>query len=299
MKRKRSYNILIVPHARAEFKKYTISSRSLRGVSLLALLLGLCGVLLPYYLVRTLHYSIRVERLERENSGLRETNTRFDDSLAELKDHVTEFENKSYKFALMAGVEELPGKNEAAGGSDFGGAAVGAPSVTDLRGQLTQLRERTQALRGTYSVLEKVYQDQSLLLASTPSILPVKGILGHGFGWRRDPFTGQREFHKGIDISAPTGRKVMAPADGIVVKASKLRGYGRVIYLSHGNGMMTRYGHLSELNVKLGQKVNRGGVIGFVGSTGRSTGPHLHYEVLVHSQKINPMKYILENLPSI
>ena len=299
MKRKRSYTILIVPHARAEFKKYRIGLGSLRGVSLLALLWGLCGVLLPYYLVRTLHYSSRVERLERENSGLREINARFDESLAELKNHVTEFENKSYKFALMAGVEELPGKNEAAGGSDFGGAVVGVPSVTDLRGQLSQLRERTQALRGTYSVLEKVYQDQSLLLASTPSILPVKGILGHGFGWRRDPFTGQREFHKGIDISAPTGRKIMAPADGIVVKASKLQGYGRVIYLSHGNGMMTRYGHLSEFNVKLGQKVSRGSVIGFVGSSGRSTGPHLHYEVLVHSQKINPMKYILENLPSI
>ncbi len=127
----------------------------------------------------------------------------------------------------------------------------------------------------------------------------MKGILGHGFGWRRDPFTGQREFHKGIDISAPTGRKVLAPADGIVVKVSRVRGYGRVLYLSHGNGIMTHYGHLSEFNVKLGQKVSRGGVIGFVGSTGRSTGPHLHYEVVVHNRKVDPMKYILENLPSI
>ena len=299
MKQKRSYTIMIVPHARAEFKKYTISSKTLMGTALLAVFLGLCGVLLPYYLVQTLQYSNRVERLEQENTGLREANTRFDESLAELSDYVTEFENKSYKFALMAGVEDLPGRSEAAGGSGFGAAPVGAPSVTELRSQLTQLRERTQALRGSYSVLEKVYQDQSLLLASTPSILPMKGILGHGFGWRRDPFTGQREFHKGIDISAPTGRKVLAPADGIVVKVSRVRGYGRVLYLSHGNGIMTHYGHLSEFNVKLGQKVGRGGVIGFVGSTGRSTGPHLHYEVMVHNQKVNPMKYILENLPSI
>jgi murein DD-endopeptidase MepM/ murein hydrolase activator NlpD len=289
---------MIVPHARAEFKKITVSSKALLSAALGVALLGLCGVLLPYYFVRTVQYSNRVERLEQENTGLREANARFDASLAELKDQVTDFENKSYKFALMAGVEDLPGANDGAGGSDFGGTAASVPSVNYLRQQLTQLRERTQALRGSYSVLEKVYEDQSLLLASTPSILPVKGILGHGFGWRRDPFTGQREFHKGVDISAPTGRKVMAPADGIVVKVSRIRGYGRVIYLSHGNGITTRYGHMSEFNVKLGQRIERGDIIGFVGSTGRSTGPHLHYEVLVHNQKVDPMKYILEDLPS-
>ncbi|MEE9230387.1 MAG: hypothetical protein V3U86_06745, partial [Acidobacteriota bacterium] len=95
MKRKRSYTIMIVPHATAEFKKYTISSKALMGTALLAVCLGLCGVLLPYYLVRTFQYSNRVERLEQENTGLREANTRFDESLAELSDYVTEFENKS------------------------------------------------------------------------------------------------------------------------------------------------------------------------------------------------------------
>jgi murein DD-endopeptidase MepM/ murein hydrolase activator NlpD len=290
---------MIVPHARAELKKYTIGSKTIASAKTLVAVLGMCGMLLPYLAVRTLHHLRRVQGLERQNAGLRQANAGFDASLAELKDELTEFENKSYKFALIAGVEDLLGANGGAGGSESTGTAASVPSADYLRQQVTQLRQRTQALRASYSVLEKVYEDQSLLLASTPSILPVNGILGHGFGWRRDPFTDQREFHNGIDISAPTGRNVMAPADGIVVKASRVQGYGRVIYLSHGNGITTRYGHMSEFEVKLGQKVKRGDVIGFVGSTGRSTGPHLHYEVLVHNQTVDPMQYILESLPSI
>ncbi len=296
--RQRSYTIMVVPHARAEFKKFKLSYRSLlAGVGGLGLLL-VCGLALPYFLFRTYSQTSRLERLTQENQGLREANSRFDASLADLKEQITDFENKAYKFALMAGVEDFPGTRQGAGGADMSGLPSGAPSVNYLRQELNQLRERTQALQGSFSVIEKAYQDQSLLLASTPSIKPVKGILGHGFGWRRDPFTGQREFHKGIDISAPTGRDVLSPADGIVIKTAREAGYGKAIYLSHGNGITTRYGHLSEFNVKLGQKVKRGDTIGFVGSSGRSTGPHLHYEVLVHKKKVDPMGYILEDLPN-
>lgn len=295
---KRSYTIMIVPHARAQFRKFKLTHKAIVVAAIGAGLLALSGMFLPFYFFRYLHQSSRVERLRQENEGLKEANARFDASLAELKDQVTDFENKAYKFALMAGVEDFPGSHRGAGGSELSGLPSGAPSVNYLRQELNQLRERTQLLRGSYSMLEKAYQDQSLLLASTPSIKPVKGILGHGFGWRRDPFTGQREFHKGVDISAPTGRDVLSPADGIVIKVAREAGYGKVIYLSHGNGITTRYGHLSEWNVKLGQKVKRGDPIGFVGSSGRSTGPHLHYEVLVHNQKVDPMNYILEDLPS-
>jgi len=294
----RSYTIMVVPHARAEFKKFKISHRGLVLAAWGAGLVAICGLLLPIYLIRSMAQSYRLERMNRENQGLREANSRFDAALAELKEQITDFENKAYKFALMAGVEDFPGSKPGAGGSEFSGLPSGAPSVGYLRQELTQLRDRTQALQGTFNVLEKAYQTQSLLLASTPSIKPVKGILGHGYGWRRDPFTGQREFHKGIDISAPTGRDVLAPADGIVIKVSREAGYGKVVYLSHGNGITTRFGHMSEFNVQLGQKVKRGDAIGFVGSSGRSTGPHLHYEVLVHKIKVDPMSYILEDLPN-
>jgi len=142
--------------------------------------------------------------------------------------------------------------------------------------------------------LEKFYKDQSILLASTPSVWPVHGYLSAGFGNRIDPFTGQRDFHPGIDISAPNGTKVMAPADGIVISTAERGGYGNAIVLNHQYGVVTRYGHLSSYNVRPGQRVRRGEVIGFVGSTGRSTAPHLHYEVWVRDQAQNPIHFILD-----
>jgi murein DD-endopeptidase MepM/ murein hydrolase activator NlpD len=132
-----------------------------------------------------------------------------------------------------------------------------------------------------------------------PSIWPVAGNLGKsGFGIRRNPFGGSStEFHKGQDISAAYGAPVIATADGVVVIAGWLRGYGQVVYIDHGNGISTRYGHLSRLDVMVGQTIKRGQQLGLVGSTGRSTGPHLHYEVRVDGQATNPMTY-LPNLPA-
>jgi murein DD-endopeptidase MepM/ murein hydrolase activator NlpD len=133
-------------------------------------------------------------------------------------------------------------------------------------------------------------------LASVPSIWPVAGTLRSGYGVRDNPFGGSStEFHKGQDIRAPLGAPVIATADGTVVIAGWQRGYGRVVYIDHGNGMSTRYGHLSRIDVTAGQNIRRGEQLGLVGSTGRSTGPHLHYEVRINGQPISPINY----LPSI
>jgi len=140
-----------------------------------------------------------------------------------------------------------------------------------------------------------VYRDQSLLLAATPSIAPVRGMVAYGFQWRRDPFTGQRAFHSGLDIVANQGTRVISPADGVVTRVTREVGYGNVIYVSHGNDVMTRYAHLSDFAVRAGQEVQRGDVIGYVGNSGRSLGPHLHYEVLVQGTKVNPIEYILDD----
>lgn len=129
--------------------------------------------------------------------------------------------------------------------------------------------------------------------ANIPSIWPVTGPLSSGFGVRGNPFGGSsREFHKGQDIAAPIGTPVMATADGIVTSAGWQRGYGWVVYIDHGNGISTRYGHLSRIDVIVGQTIKRGEQLGLVGSTGRSTGPHLHYEVLINGQAINPIPYL-------
>ena len=129
-------------------------------------------------------------------------------------------------------------------------------------------------------------------LAAAPSLWPVEGAVSSSFGERIDPFNGEGAFHTGIDISTSFGTPVIAPADGMVRAVSYVNGYGRTIILDHGHGIMTLYGHLSGYAVTGAESVHRGDVIGYVGSSGRSTGAHLHYEVRIHNTPVNPHKYL-------
>jgi len=141
--------------------------------------------------------------------------------------------------------------------------------------------------------LHKFLENQKVLLASTPSIWPTKGWLSSGFGYRKSPFTGEKEFHRGIDISTRLGGPILAPADGIVAKVYWDHGYGRTMIIKHGHGLFTKYAHLKKILVKKGQFVRRGETVALVGNTGRSTGPHLHYEVHLNRVPVNPLHYIL------
>jgi len=129
-------------------------------------------------------------------------------------------------------------------------------------------------------------------VAYAPSSWPVQGIVTSSFGSRLDPFKGEGAFHTGIDISATQGDAVRAPADGIVLKAGMGTGYGREVMVDHGHGIETLYAHLSGFAVIAGQDVHRGDILGYVGSSGHSTGPHLHYEVRIHDTPVNPSKYL-------
>jgi murein DD-endopeptidase MepM/ murein hydrolase activator NlpD len=129
-------------------------------------------------------------------------------------------------------------------------------------------------------------------LADAPTLWPLQGRVTSSFGERQDPINGEGAFHSGIDISAPYGTPVRAAADGEVTGAAMGAGYGREVELDHGHDVMTVYGHLSEIAVMPGQHVTRGQVIGYVGQSGRATGPHLHYEVRVHKVPVNPHKYL-------
>jgi murein DD-endopeptidase MepM/ murein hydrolase activator NlpD len=128
--------------------------------------------------------------------------------------------------------------------------------------------------------------------ATAPTIWPVIGPITGSFGERIDPFNGEGAFHSGVDISSHYGQQVLAPADGVVTFANFYNGYGRMIQIDHGNGLTTRYGHLSGFAVTDGETVKRGQVIGYVGLSGRSTGPHLHYEVRIHDTPVNPHKFL-------
>lgn len=150
------------------------------------------------------------------------------------------------------------------------------------------VREQTESLRA----LERLMTRAGRALAALPSRWPVRGAVNSEFGYRQSPWSAEREFHAGIDIHAGRGTPVQAPAPGTVVHAGNVQDYGVTIILDHGHDVRTLYGHLSKLNVQPGQRVERGALIGYTGNTGRSSGPHLHYEILVRGQVVNPRGYL-------
>jgi murein DD-endopeptidase MepM/ murein hydrolase activator NlpD len=156
------------------------------------------------------------------------------------------------------------------------------------------LRELLQGLENRLRYVETNVERREALAASTPSIWPAHGWLTGTFGGRSDPFTGEPGFHQGIDISTDKGQPVYATADGHVDSAAYTGDYGNLVVLSHGFGLATRYGHLSRFLVTPGQAVKRGDIIGYVGSTGRATGAHLHYEILANGNLLDPLQLLTQ-----
>jgi murein DD-endopeptidase MepM/ murein hydrolase activator NlpD len=286
---KRYSTIIFVPHARAKFRKLKISHRFLFSmISLITSSLCLSTFFSVQYFT-SLSQTHELSKLKSENSQLQHANEQFSKSVESLRTQLHTVEDKTRKLAIIAGISTLDESNQ--GG--VGGLRSDEQNNMPYRDDVDKMSFRSHRLEKDLSVLEQRFAEQSQLLSSTPSIAPVRGILTDGFGGRSDPFTGEPGTHNAVDISSAVGQAVRAPADGIVVKSEWANGYGNVIYISHGYGYSTRYGHLSAYNVKPGQHVRRGDIIGYVGSTGRSTGPHLHYEVRLNNNPVNPLAYIL------
>jgi murein DD-endopeptidase MepM/ murein hydrolase activator NlpD len=140
-------------------------------------------------------------------------------------------------------------------------------------------------------LLWEYFEGKNSVIEGTPELQPVPGSILSGFGYRIGPFTGKEEFHQGVDIPAPIGTKIRAPADGVVIFVGRMGGYGKLIVIDHGNSYKTVYGHLHEFDVEVGDRVRKGDYIGEVGNTGRSTGSHLHYEVRLNDVAVNPVNY--------
>ncbi|OEF97327.1 M23 family metallopeptidase [Desulfuribacillus alkaliarsenatis] len=164
--------------------------------------------------------------------------------------------------------------------------------ATEAQGAVQAVKDslpmREESLQEVQSLLQERHQE----LAAIPSIWPTSGNMVSGFGMRTDPFTYRPDFHTGIDIANRTGTPIYATADGRIVFAKFDGGYGRSILINHGNGISTRYAHLSRYTVEPGQHVKKGALVGYMGATGRATGPHLHYEVIVNGNAIDPYKYL-------
>lgn len=291
------YTLIVVPHARARFRKFQVSVRLTRWVlaAFGVMALVLVGILAHYTWIAVEVADVR--RLRVENLALATKARAYEENAGQLQAKVLQLQSVVTKLGMMAGVEQSLPDASIGGVGGLSRSETTPPSV-DIASTLQGLDQTVGSLSVKSTRLEAYFRDQRKLLASTPSTWPLRGYLSGGFGNRSDPFTGVRDFHPGLDISVPRGTKVHAPADGVVVFCGGKQGYGNAMVLDHGFGVVTRYGHLDAFNVRPGQRVKRGDVIAFSGNTGRSTAPHLHYEVWVNDQARNPIEYIIDEYRS-
>jgi murein DD-endopeptidase MepM/ murein hydrolase activator NlpD len=245
-----------------------------------------------------------ISQLRGANSALEIENGSFRAATGELTTQIQALENVIADLGARAeldpaqarAMQRLPAvvKAKAAGGSAKPSAGFSRvfSSLTSPEDTFGILRDLLTGLEDRLSYVRRDVERREQLAAATPSIWPAHGWLTGGFGDRSDPITGEPGIHQGIDISTPKGRPVYATADGIVESASYTGDYGNLIAIRHDFGLTTRYGHLNSYNVSIGAPVKRGDVIGYVGSTGRSTGSHLHYEILINDKPTDPLKLL-------
>ncbi len=299
----RRYTVVIADRSSGVMRRVTVSLRA-TAVAVFAVLA------LPILMGLGAKWSARTEidQLRDANSLLQVENGSYRLATGELTSQIQSLESVITDLGARASLDpvqaramqKLPAvvKARAAGGtanstnqaiSEIATAALSSPEDT-----FGVLRDLLHGLESRLRYVRRDVERREALASATPSIWPAHGWLTGTFGGRSDPFTGEPGFHQGLDISTEKGQPVFATADGVIESASYTGDYGNLIVIKHGFGLVTRYGHLSALAVKPGRAVTRGDVIGYVGSTGRSTGVHLHYEILANGQLINPLQLLTQ-----
>ncbi len=296
----KKYTLLIVPDEPGQVKRLKFGIGSLKVFATVIAAVMLIFVAMTVVSVVSVQRLAELRDLRRENQVQKEQLLIFSSRLDDLKqtlDRISEFDAKlrvitnagDKPSASISGVGG-PGLDE----EGLSPEASGNYLLQKIHRDVSELSHAARTEERSIQELSSIFQDKRSLLAATPSIWPTRGWVTSNFGSRTSPFTGEMSVHEGMDIASGHGTWVRTSADGIVTFAGLRGGYGKVIIIDHGYGLSSRYGHLSEIHVRSGQRVRRGEHIGNVGSTGRSTGPHLHYEVRVDNLPVNPRRYILD-----
>ncbi len=300
-------NIIFVPDKLAKPRTFTLRSRQIVLIVLLWVLLPLlfaaglfyyslyhAPAIRSAYFQSIIHQSQEVQ-LKKSRAYLQTNLNAIAVRVGEMQAQMTRLDALGSRLAKMAGISPKDfqfGRPPARGGvSDVPEVDL---SQRDLQHQIDTLAKRMEDRSDRLMVLEAMLQERSISKNTFPSFRPVKhGYISSPFGWRIDPINGKREFHEGIDFMARVGTPVRAAANGVVIYAKfNPFGYGNLVAIDHGNGLVTRYAHCSKLLVREGDIVLRGQEIGLSGDTGRSTGPHLHFEVRYHGIPQNPLNYL-------
>jgi len=255
----------------------------------LAIVIVVGGLLGRFFVSRCTDYG-ELGRLARENETLKGQVATYAAALDTFKQFLTTTEQMDNKLRAAVDLYLIP--------SDIRLMGIGGSQPPSIEPGVDNMLRRIRFEQQSLGEIEATVKEREARLKNMPSIWPVQGWITSGFGYRRDPFTGARTMHEGLDIVAPAGAPIAATADGRVVYAGWKSGWGRVVEIDHGFGIRTFYGHCRSLRVNIGEKVSRGDVVATVGSSGRSTGVHLHYGVLCNGCWVNPRDYIISPLAS-
>lgn len=295
-------NILIFGHKTSKARHLRIHKKTFKIGFYLFVLIFLSTTVFFCDYIQIKRKAYELSRLRQESQAQKSQIHFFPDRIEDLEKELSKMKDFDRKIRVIANLEKGQDTTPIMG--------IGGSSPSDIReklkrendenGLIQQMRSDIERIKSeamsreeSLSELEKLLQSKKEMLVHTPSIWPTVGWVGSDFGFRINPFTGLSQMHEGIDISNRAGTTVIAPADGIISDIGNDWIFGKILVISHGFGITTRYAHLNKVLVRIGQKVKRGDKIAEVGTSGRTTGPHLHYEVRLNGVPANPMRYIL------
>jgi len=290
---------MLIPNGRESTRQFSISYGFIIAACVIIAGSLIANIFLTGSFIDSQSNEIEISRLKSENRMLTDKYKNINGQIAEINGM---YDRLIEKEIVIRNIFNLPDISPDERQLGIGGPG---PEIEENLTEAAQIAYSTQlnidALlrlsRFENEKFEEIYStlvEKKSILDHTPSIMPCKGYKTRGYGMKNDPFTGYKRMHPGIDIGNRTGTPIYATADGVVTMAGNTGGdLGKLITVNHGYGYKTRYGHLSKIKVKRGQKVRRGDLIGLMGSTGYSTGPHLHYEVIINGKHVNPIEYIL------
>lgn len=297
---KKFYTVLVLPDASSQIRRFHIAKPLLGALAAAASLIFVAFLFFIYQAVSLNGHMLELRQLRVTASQQASLLAKID----RLENEMVRLREFDLRLRTAAGLETKEGESSifGVGGADtlnsralmVAAVAHQTPSTDNLTQELDRLSHEMNNRSKSFQELIDQLEAKRNVLASTPTIWPVKGWLTAGFGYRRSPFTGLRQMHEGVDISNTVGTPIIAPADGIVSYAGPLGGFGNVISIDHGHRISTFYAHLKQQRASQGQRIKRGDVIASVGTTGRATGPHLHYEIQVNGAPVDPSKYVID-----
>lgn len=293
----RRYSIVVADRTTGVVRRFTLSLRP-------AIVTVVCLFALPVLIGLGARWSAtaKIAELRASNAMLQIESASYRDATGELAAQISALQAAVDEIGTQAALDPLADeavsrlpermRTRAMGGAAPAPAAVAVTPPTSPDTAFGVLRDLLGVIEQQLVSVRTGVEKRQALASATPSIWPIAGWISSAFGTRRDPFTGGRDFHPGLDIAGNHGQPIVAPADGTVTAAAYNGDYGNMVTIDHGFGISTRYAHLSRYAVAPGESVTRGEVIGYVGSTGRSTSSHLHYELLVNGQLTDPLKLL-------